>query len=318
MKIGFWYWLVIGDWSSCVLNKECDQLYLQQLFNDIGFKKDKDYTINEKKYIINNIIWNKLEMNIPCTSLNCNTTSIASMQIAPWIYTLPAKHVKYFVKGLIKASSSNIITANVDTNSLINDTIITSDIQRRDDLMRVFILAGYSPHFCRSFETRYQKDITDNSADIMNWKMTIDKCGEDIIDTTCDISTSEIRDTVYCLTVPNNLVFAQTALVEDNIIVECSKTVIIGQCAGWGDIDYINRWTMEITNNSRYHHIPLVVNRRIAQIIFFVTEGTDGSYADGGKYQTNKDLDTLIAEWKPSSCLPRLFCDREIYSPSNP
>ncbi len=34
-------------------------------------------------------------------------------------------------------------------------------------------------------------------------------------------------------------------------------------------IGYINRWTMEITNNSRHYAIPLVVGRRVAQIVFF-------------------------------------------------
>jgi len=38
----------------------------------------------------------------------------------------------------------------------------------------------------------------------------------------------------------------------------------ICKCAGWGDVGYINRWTMEITNNSRYYSIPLVVGRRVA------------------------------------------------------
>lgn len=44
---------------------------------------------------------------------------------------------------------------------------------------------------------------------------------------------------------------------------------------------------MEITNNSRYYSIPLVVGRRIAQIVFFDTEGIDqASYESSGKYQT--------------------------------
>lgn len=47
----------------------------------------------------------------------------------------------------------------------------------------------------------------------------------------------------------------------------------ICKCAGWGDVGYVNRWTMEITNNSRYYTIPLVVGRRVAQIVFFETEG---------------------------------------------
>ena len=44
---------------------------------------------------------------------------------------------------------------------------------------------------------------------------------------------------------------------------------------------------MEITNNSRYYSIPLVVGRRIAQIVFFDTEGIEQkSYETTGKYQT--------------------------------
>jgi dCTP deaminase len=48
------------------------------------------------------------------------------------------------------------------------------------------------------------------------------------------------------------------------------------KCAGWGDVGYYNRWTMEITNNSLHYSIPLVVGRRVAQIVFFETEGTEG------------------------------------------
>jgi deoxycytidine triphosphate deaminase len=50
------------------------------------------------------------------------------------------------------------------------------------------------------------------------------------------------------------------------------------KCAGWGDIGYVNRWTMEITNNSRFYSIPLVVGRRIAQIVFFDSEGRSFNY----------------------------------------
>lgn len=61
------------------------------------------------------------------------------------------------------------------------------------------------------------------------------------------------------------------------------------KCAGWGDIGYTNRWTMEITNNSRFYSVPLVVGRRIAQIVFFDTQGTmqNRQYGTqtGGKYQ---------------------------------
>jgi len=85
------------------------------------------------------------------------------------------------------------------------------------------------------------------------------------------------------------------------------------KCAGWGDIGYVNRWTMEITNNSRFYKIPLIVGRRIAQIVFFETEGTlnNQSYEHNGKYQTRANIDDLMKLWTPDSCLPRMYLDRE-------
>ncbi|KYQ93980.1 dCTP deaminase [Tieghemostelium lacteum] len=85
------------------------------------------------------------------------------------------------------------------------------------------------------------------------------------------------------------------------------------KCAGMGDIGYINRWTMEITNNSRMHSIPLVVGRRVAQIVFFDTDGCAGSsYENTGKYQTSNDINQLRENWKPSDMLPKMYKDREI------
>ncbi|MBI2004589.1 deoxycytidine triphosphate deaminase [Patescibacteria group bacterium] len=85
------------------------------------------------------------------------------------------------------------------------------------------------------------------------------------------------------------------------------------KCAGWGDVGYINRWTMEITNNSKNYIIPLVVGRRIAQIIFFETGPilkTD--YTKSGKYQSTDSVAQLKKSWKPDLMLPRLYLDRDI------
>ena len=87
----------------------------------------------------------------------------------------------------------------------------------------------------------------------------------------------------------------------------------ICKCAGWGDVGYINRWTMEITNNSRHYAIPLVVGRRMAQIIFFETGPIlNNDYSKTGKYQSHQDIKKMIKEWKPESMLPRLYLDRDI------
>lgn len=85
------------------------------------------------------------------------------------------------------------------------------------------------------------------------------------------------------------------------------------KCAGWGDVGYINRWTMEITNNSNHYYIPLVVGRRIAQIIFFETgEILERDYTKAGKYQTTDDIKTVMKNWNPMSMLPQLYKDRDI------
>lgn len=84
------------------------------------------------------------------------------------------------------------------------------------------------------------------------------------------------------------------------------------KCAGWGDVGYTNRWTMEITNNSRHYSIPLVVGRRIAQIIFFETGPVlESDYTKTGKYQSGDPLSEIKKAWKPENMLPKLYNDRE-------
>jgi len=85
------------------------------------------------------------------------------------------------------------------------------------------------------------------------------------------------------------------------------------KCAGWGDVGFFNRWTMEITNNSRFYTIPLVVGRRIAQIVFFhVGPVIEEDYTHKGKYQNTTTFSKMKKEWSPLSMLPKLYKDREI------
>lgn len=82
------------------------------------------------------------------------------------------------------------------------------------------------------------------------------------------------------------------------------------KCAGWGDVGYVNRWTMEITNNSNNYIIPLRVGARIAQIVFFLVDPPIGdTYEVSGKYQTSSSLEVLRASWRPDQMLPKLWKD---------
>ncbi len=80
--------------------------------------------------------------------------------------------------------------------------------------------------------------------------------------------------------------------------------------AGWGDIGYINRWTMEIRNKNNAV-VPLVVGERMGQIIFFAAGPTDRSYGNEGHYQSSHNLDELRQIWKPADMLPRLQLDTD-------
>lgn len=85
--------------------------------------------------------------------------------------------------------------------------------------------------------------------------------------------------------------------------------------AGWGDVGYFNRWTMEATNNSQHYTIPLVVGRRIAQMVFYEVApiGKKIDYVgEGGKYQRSQELTEVQKSWRPEMMLPQMHLDWEV------
>lgn len=86
------------------------------------------------------------------------------------------------------------------------------------------------------------------------------------------------------------------------------------KCAGFGDVGYHNRWTLEITNNSKNYTIPLVVSRRLAQVVFLDVGEIDdpqNNYNKTGKYQTQQTLEELQKNWTPYDMLPKMYLDFE-------
>lgn len=80
--------------------------------------------------------------------------------------------------------------------------------------------------------------------------------------------------------------------------------------AGWGDVGYINRWTMEVRNKNRDVWVPLVVGMPIAQMVFFHVAESSQSYAEGGHYQSSSDAAELRTSWTPEQMLPKLWSKR--------
>jgi len=86
--------------------------------------------------------------------------------------------------------------------------------------------------------------------------------------------------------------------------------------AGWGDVGYFNKWTMEVTNNSQHFTIPLVVGRRIAQMVFYEVEPLKASVIDyvgeGGKYQLSQEIEEVKKSWNPHMMIPQMHKDWEV------
>lgn len=77
--------------------------------------------------------------------------------------------------------------------------------------------------------------------------------------------------------------------------------------AGWGDVGYHNRWTLELKNNAPYAvRIPQFAS--VAQIIFMEGGAVDAGYSADGSYQQGNlsklTFQELEAQWKPEEMLP--------------
>ena len=82
------------------------------------------------------------------------------------------------------------------------------------------------------------------------------------------------------------------------------------RCAGWGDVGYYTRWTMEIVNTSN-SAVILVVGMRIAQMKFYEVDPIEdkelyGADPNRDHYQVAKSVEQLKSEWKPEMMLPRI------------
>lgn len=88
--------------------------------------------------------------------------------------------------------------------------------------------------------------------------------------------------------------------------------ITVCKCAGWGDVGFFNRWTMEIKNENDLWWRFLIVGEPVAQIEFFETgEILSEDYSKTGKYQNSNDLEELKRSWSPEMMLPRLYKDRK-------
>ncbi len=88
--------------------------------------------------------------------------------------------------------------------------------------------------------------------------------------------------------------------------------ITVCKCAGWGDLGFCNRWTMEMSNHLKDTSVVLIVGMRVAQIAFYEVDPLSENYVEGGgQYQNTDNTEKMIKEWSPNMMLPKF--SREKY-----
>lgn len=73
--------------------------------------------------------------------------------------------------------------------------------------------------------------------------------------------------------------------------------------ANLGDVGFVNRWALEITNKSNKCAVLIIVGQTIATITFEEVEPSITRYK--GEYQPNENPGYIKNTWRPASMLPR-------------
>jgi dCTP deaminase len=72
-----------------------------------------------------------------------------------------------------------------------------------------------------------------------------------------------------------------------------------------GNVGYVNRWTIQITNSTK-QKVPLLVGSRIAQIMFLYTGIVSDKYDKNGLYQNQfSTIEELVDNWSVNNMLPK-------------
>ena len=96
-------------------------------------------------------------------------------------------------------------------------------------------------------------------------------------------------------------------------MARCNLTVC--RDAGQGDVGYINRWAMQVTNNNQCE-VVLPIGAKVGQIVFYYCASPPTApYV--GKYQEGGDLESLVKNWKAEDLLPKAQLTTDIIKPSS-
>jgi hypothetical protein len=147
-----------------------------------------------------------------------------------WVWRLIQTDARAIIAGLCRSALHS---------SQVDNAIYTDSIRFRDELVRLFLHAGYSPMFdlykagedsaVEQFGSRFLP-----TADI--WSVSYSDANSSYSSPTIIRSRDIIRarthqGRVWCVSVPTGLIIARRAAVHDGAVTKASRPVVVGNCS---------------------------------------------------------------------------------------
>lgn len=152
---------------------------------------------------------------------------VKSLKWVPrWAWILSKRWVRRLLRGLRFADGTEAAKIN---------TIYTSGVQFRDDLVRLCMHAGYSARFFLLYAKGTVRDSRKGvqcTAKHAAWAVSYPE-GEEFTEPVLqsrDVSEIEYEGRTWCVSVPSGLIIARRVHEEEGVVTKASAGVIVGNC----------------------------------------------------------------------------------------
>jgi hypothetical protein len=152
-----------------------------------------------------------------------------------WVWRLNKEPLRFILDGLRRADGAEAVNES---------TIYTQSVHFRDELMRVSMHAGYSPIFRLMDTDSKDADPLNAVPAIAIWAVSY-RSAEGHIAPTLNrsqaIKVMRGKGPTWCVTVPNGLLYARRAHVDEfGVVTKASVPIVVGNCkAGKGRTGFI-------------------------------------------------------------------------------
>ena len=235
--------------------KKVDDEWLRDRFATLDLVEGEDYTYNviggqdetkplRYRWSIINKAWfnvfcqeygNKYSKyanasNVPNVTSTMEPEDIKSAKwLAPWTWDISTSLARSILVGLRFADGCEKADRNV---------IWTSSARFRDEIMRLALHAGFSPHFTVQHNIGDIKGEDKNGRPIVaqhiGWKISYTdtpRGSEPTLNTKRDVKRTTYAGITWCVTMPHGFIITRRAVRNDQgIVLQASRPIITGQC----------------------------------------------------------------------------------------